>query len=139
MTISPVLTADAVQALIRAGLPLAADLRVEWVKPGAACVYFPYSTQMLRPGGVLSGPTLMAAADSAMYAAVLAHTGPQLMAVTADMNLRFLNKANAEDIFAEAHILKMGRKLIVMECRVWTVNHAHKIAMHATGSYVLPG
>jgi acyl-coenzyme A thioesterase PaaI-like protein len=41
-----------------------------------------YSDQMLRPGGTISGPTLMALADFAMYVVLLSAIGPVGLAVT---------------------------------------------------------
>ena len=41
-----------------------------------------YSERMLRPGGTVSGPTLMALADFAMYVVLLSAIGPVGLAVT---------------------------------------------------------
>src|SRR6266576_5745156 len=41
----------------------------------------------LRPGGTISGPTMMALADFAMYVAVLAAIGPVPLAVTVHMSI----------------------------------------------------
>jgi acyl-coenzyme A thioesterase PaaI-like protein len=46
----------------------------------------------LRPGGTISGPTLMALADFAMYVVVLAAIGPEPLAVTINLNINFLRK-----------------------------------------------
>lgn len=134
------LDAQAVQDLIRNGLPAAAKhgVLIEAAEPGYARIRFPYHAGMLRPGGVISGPTLFAAADTAMYALVLAHVGPQLMAVTANFNMNFLNKAAAGDVIGEARLLKMGRRLVVMEVSLSTSAAPEKIAAHVTGSYALP-
>jgi acyl-coenzyme A thioesterase PaaI-like protein len=47
----------------------------------------------IRPGGTISGPTMMALADFAMYVAVLATIGPVPLAVTINLNINFLRKA----------------------------------------------
>ena len=59
------LTAQSVEDLIRAGLPVAAEagVRVESVAPGSARIRLPFHPGMLRPGGVISGPTLFTAAQ----------------------------------------------------------------------------
>ncbi len=134
------LDAAAVQQLIRSGLSSAHEgaLTVEAVAPGYARVRLPYRDSMLRPGNVLSGPTLFTAADSAMYALVLAHLGAQLMAVTASLNMNFLNKAVPGDVIAEARLLKLGRRLAVMEVRVSSSGAPAAVAAHVTGSYALP-
>lgn len=138
----PQLTLEQVQTLVRGAFPQSksgSTMLVEAIEPGLARIRMPYGNWMLRPGNVLSGPALMAAADTAMYVAVLSHVGPALMAVTADMGLRFLNKGVPGDPVAEARILKLGRKLVVMECRVWSAADPEKLVMHSTGSYALPG
>src|ERR1700692_1690982 len=52
-----------------------------------------YSERMLRPGGTVSGPTLMALADCAMYVVLLSAIGPVGRAVTTNLNINFLRKA----------------------------------------------
>lgn len=133
------LDAAGVQGLIRMGLKVAdkGGLLIEEVRQGYARIRIPYRDSMLRPGNVISGPTLFTAADSAMYALVLSHLGPQLMAVTSDMSIRFLAKAKVGDVIGEARLLKMGRRLAVMEVALRTGDDPTVVA-HATGSYALP-
>lgn len=133
------LDAAGVQGLIRMGLKVAdkGGLLIEEVRQGYARIRIPYRDSMLRPGNVISGPTLFTAADSAMYALVLSHLGPQLMAVTSDMSIRFLAKAKVGDVIGEARLLRMGRRLAVMEVALRTGDDPTVVA-HATGSYALP-
>ncbi|MFA5938274.1 MAG: PaaI family thioesterase [Sinimarinibacterium sp.] len=132
--------ASGVQALIRGGLRVAdkGGLIVEEVRQGYARIRLPYRDSMLRPGNVVSGPALFTAADSAMYALVLSHVGPALMAVTANMNLTFLNKALPGDVIGAAHLLKLGRRLVVMNVDLSTSAEPARIVAHVTGSYALP-
>lgn len=134
------LDAAGVEAAICGGLVVAqrGGLSVEEVRLGYARIRLPFSERMLRPGNVVSGPTLFTAADSAMYAVVLAHIGPQLMAVTSNLNMHFLNKATPGDVIGEARLLKLGRRLAVMEVSLRTGDGPTPVA-HATGSYALPG
>jgi uncharacterized protein (TIGR00369 family) len=133
------LTAEQVQMLIRGGLPAVgkSGFEVEEVRAGYARIRIPYHEKMLRPGNVISGPTLFSAADSAMYALVLSHVGPELMAVTANFNMNFLNKGRPGDVTAEAKLLKLGRRLVVMEVTITTGGDPTPVA-HVTGSYALP-
>lgn len=140
-TLTPVLDTEQLTTLLNSAFPSGRSdqpLQVEEVGPGFARVRMRYRDWMQRPGRVLAGPTLMAAADLAMYAAVMGHVGPALMAVTADMNLRFLNKGALGDVLAEARILKLGRRLVAMEARVWSEAEPGRLVLHATGSYALP-
>lgn len=132
------LSAARVEAIIHAGLPESDTMgvRVESVGDGAATIRIPFSPRMLRPGERVSGPTLFAAIDTAMYAAVLAHIGEHPMAVTADLNMHFLRACAPREITAGARILKMGRRLAVMSAVAGAVDELP--AVHATGSYALP-
>jgi uncharacterized protein (TIGR00369 family) len=80
----------------------------------------PYREGLLRPGNVISGPTLMSLADTAAYALVLAHVGDELMAVTSSLLMNFLRGAKPGDLHAEAEILKLGRRNVVCDVRLWT-------------------
>lgn len=133
------LDAAQTQALIRNGLPSAAQggLVVEEVRPGYARIRLPFSEQLLRPGDIVSGPALFTAADSGMYALVLSHLGPELMAVTSQFNMNFLSKAKRGDVIAETTLLKLGRRLVVMETRLRTGDDPTTVA-HVTGTYARP-
>jgi acyl-coenzyme A thioesterase PaaI-like protein len=71
---------------------------------GASCLLRQrYSDQMLRPGGTVSGPTLMALADFAMYVVLLSAIGPIGLAVTTNLNINFLRKGQpGQDVLAAA-------------------------------------
>src|SRR5260370_17016523 len=57
---------------------------------GASCLLRQrYSDQILRPGGTVSGPTLMALADFAMYLGLRSAIAPVGLAVTANPNINF--------------------------------------------------
>lgn len=114
-------------------------LVVEELRPGYARTRLPFRKSMLRPGNVVSGPALFTAADTAMYVLILGHLGPQLMAVTSDFNLHFLNKAAQGDVIAEAKFLKLGRRLVVMQVALFTSADPQKQVAQVTGSYMLPG
>lgn len=133
------LDAAQTQALIHEGLPVAGQsgVVIEEVRSGYARVRLPYRERMLRPGGVISGPTLFTAADTAMYALVLSHLGPELMAVTSQFSMNFLSKASPGDVIAEAQLLKLGRRLVVMETRLRTGDDPTTVA-HVTGTYARP-
>lgn len=134
------LSAAEVERIVRAGLPIAdrSGFRVEDIAPRLARIRLVYQDWMLRPGGIIAGPVLMTAADSAMYAVILAHTGGEAMALTSDLSIRFLSRARQADVIAEARLLRLGRSgLAVMEVALYSEGREQPIA-HATGSYMLP-
>jgi uncharacterized protein (TIGR00369 family) len=97
-----------------------------------------YSSRMLRPGGTISGPTLMGLADCAMYVVLLSAIGPVGLAVTVNLNINFLRKgAPGQDILAEARLLKLGKRLAVGEVSLLSGPSPDPIA-HATCTYSIP-
>ena len=71
-----------------------------------------------RPGGAISGPVFMAAADVAIWFAVATRSGLSEAWVTADLKTSFLRAAHREPFTCTARILKSGRQLVyaVAEC-----------------------
>src|SRR5438045_1865773 len=93
-----------------------------------------YNDQMLRPGGTVSGSTLMAMADFAMYVVLLSAIGPVGLAVTTNLNINFLRKGQpGQDVLAEARLLKLGRRLADGEVKLLPVTEPAPTAhVHAT-------
>ena len=106
---------------------------------GASCLLRQrYNDGMLRPGGTVSGPTLMALADCAMYVVLLSAIGPVGLAVTTNLNINFLRKGQAgQDVLAEAKILKLGKRLAVGEVNLLSGTSPDPVA-HVTATYSIP-
>src|SRR3954466_7580936 len=106
---------------------------------GASCLLRQrYSARMLRPGGTVSGPTLMALADFAMYVVLLSAIGPVGLAVTTNLNINFLRKgAPGQDLLAQARLLKLGKRLAVGEVKLLSGSSPDPIA-HVTSTYSIP-
>src|ERR1700724_4713658 len=97
-----------------------------------------YSDQMLRRGGTVSGPTLMALADFAMYVVLLSAIGPVSLAVTINLNINFLRKgAPGQDLLATAKLLKLGKRLAVGAVTLLSGASVDPIA-HASATYSIP-
>jgi uncharacterized protein (TIGR00369 family) len=96
-----------------------------------------YSDKFLRPGGTISGPTMMAMTDFAMYVAILASIGPVPLAVTTNLNINFLRKPEPRDLVAEARLMKLGKRLAVGEVMIWSDGEEEMVA-HATSTYSIP-
>ena len=133
------MTAQEVEGLIQRGFATKTPfLKIEELQPGRVRARIPYRDSMLRPGNILSGPALFTAADIAMYALVLSHIGPQLMAVTSNLNMNFVNKGVPGDILADGRLLKLGRRTAVMEVSLYSAAAPETLVTHVTGSYALP-
>lgn len=138
MDLKLMLQAAEVERLIMSGFKADAPFcHVDELRHGFVRVHLPFKPWMLRPGNVISGPALFTAADLAMFALVLGHCGPQLMAVTSNLTLNFVSRGSAADVHAEASLLKLGRKMAVMEVKLRCGDDPTLVA-HATGSYSLP-
>ena len=74
----------------------------------------------LRPGGTVSGPTMMQLADSVSYALVLGLLGDAALAVTTHLSIDFLRRPTPGELVADAHLKKLGRSLIVMSVEIFT-------------------
>ena len=78
-----------------------------------ACVIeLPHRPLLERPGGIINGPALMAAADCAMWLAVKVRIGVDKDALTSVLNTAFLNPAKGGHVYCTARVLKLGRRLV---------------------------
>lgn len=92
----------------------------------------------LRPGGTVSGPSIFALADVAMYLAILSRIGPVALAVTTNCSIDFMRKpAAGRDLLAEARLLKLGRTLAVGDVLVFSDGVAEPVA-RAGLTYAIP-
>jgi uncharacterized protein (TIGR00369 family) len=114
------------------------DISIERADGTSCLLRQRYSEQMLRPGGTVSGPTLMALADFAMYVVLLSAIGPVGLAVTTNLNINFLRKGPpGQDLLAAARILKLGKRLAVGEVNLLSGTSPDPIA-HVTSTYSIP-
>jgi uncharacterized protein (TIGR00369 family) len=91
----------------------------------------------LRPGGTVSGPTLFALADLTAYVAILAQIGPVALAVTTNLNINFLRKPEPGPVDAMAKLLKLGKRLAVVDIFMTSAVDGELVA-HATSTYSIP-
>ena len=131
--------ADALNSFLRAHFPGRQDAlaTVESVVPGHARLFITPGAEQLRPGGIVSGPTLMALADTAAYVLTLAHIGPVAMAVTSSLNYQFLRACPVERVTADVRLLKLGRRLAVTDVQIWTAS-PDRLVGQATVTYAIP-
>ena len=90
------------------------DFTIEDVADDALSVRLHVGAHNLRPGGTVSGPSMFALADVAIYLAILSRIGPEALAVTTNCSIDFMRKpAAGRDLIGEARLLKLGRTLAV--------------------------
>jgi len=134
------MTAAEVDAFLRVELPhmFNDDLTIEHADGRTCLVRQRFRESMLRPGGTVSGPTLMALADCAMYVVLLSAIGPVGLAVTTNLNINFLRKGRAgEDVLAVAKLMKLGKRLAVGEVNLLSGTSPDPVA-HVTATYSIP-
>jgi len=114
------------------------DIAIESADGTSSLLRQTYNERMLRPGGTVSGPTLMALADFAMYVVLLSAIGPVGLAVTTNLNINFLRKGQpGQDVLAAARLLKIGKRLAVGEVTLLSGTSPDPIA-HVTSTYSIP-
>ena len=133
------MTAQELESFLYSHFPLMGEqsIRVERVEDGLVEVRMVYHDRHLRPGGTISGASLMTLADTAMYLVVLAMIGPVALAVTTNLNINFLRKPAPADVIAQARLLKLGKRLAVGEVTMRSEGQAEPVA-HATLTYSIP-
>ena len=128
---------DEIQAFLAREFPQSKAI-VESVGKGMATVSCPVSHADLRPGGTVSGPTMMALADVALYVALLGEIGIVPLAVTTSLNINFLRKPSAQaSLVGVCTLVKVGKSLAVGEVALYSEGHSDMVA-HAVGTYAIP-
>ena len=108
-------TAAAAELLDDVTAPWVRDLglKVTEITPSQSRFFLPFSDRLTRDAGMICGQAIVAAADTAMIAAVTAAIGRYAPITTVDIASRFLRPLGAEGGDITVDILKAGRRLIV--------------------------
>jgi uncharacterized protein (TIGR00369 family) len=106
------------------------------IADGECTLHVPFQAAFERPGGIVSGPVFMAAADVAMWLAVMTRLGRTDTSVTVELTTAFLRAARQADFRCTAKILRLGKRLIygVAEC----VDLTGTLLTHHTLTYARP-
>jgi uncharacterized protein (TIGR00369 family) len=135
------MTAEELERYLAAEFPQVfrpgSGLTIEDTWHGGGRVRQAYQEQFIRPGGTISGPTMMALADFTMYVGILASIGPVPLAVTTNLNINFLRKPAQRDLLAECQLLKLGKRLAVGEVIIRSDGVDEPVA-HVTSTYSIP-
>lgn len=126
-------------ALIKSDLALAHEFGMQAVRMGlgSATLRLRFSNSHIRPGGTIAGPVMMALADVTLYAVVLSLLGRVELAVTTSLNVNFLKRPPPADLLCHGRILKLGKRLAVGECSLYSAGEDDLVA-HVTGTYSIP-
>ena len=113
-----------------------AGLSLLGIEPGTASMRLEAVERHLRPGGTVSGPSIFGLVDAAAYALVLGHVGPVGLAVTTSAQVDFLVRPAPGVLTCEAALLKLGRRLAVVDARV--ADETATLVARASLTYSLP-
>ena len=109
----------------------------ESVGPGWAIARLDTSPATLRPGGIISGPTVFGLCDAALYYACFTRIGIEPMVLTSELSIRFLRPARGSRLLARAELHHAGRRSMIGSIVAWT-DDAEKPVAVAQGTYVAP-
>src|SRR3974390_1232101 len=138
---APALSADEIAKLLHAEFPQAffpgCGHTIERVAYGDVCVRWKFDESSLRPGGTVSGPTIMELADFAMYVAVFSAIGPQPLAATTNLNINFLRKPTRAALIPDGRSMKVGKRLAFWEGTTRSEGAEGTVA-HVSATYSIP-
>lgn len=114
------------------------DFRVEEITEHGIRLRLLVAEKHLRPGGTVSGPSIFALADCAMYLAVMSRIGPEALTVTTNCSIDFMRKPEAgRDLLCEIRLLKLGRSLAVGDGLIFSEGGSDPVA-RASLTYSIP-
>lgn len=133
------MNATALTEFLKTAFPqVSDDFRIERVGLDAVVVRLQVAERHLRPGGTVSGPSMFALADVALYLAILSRLGAVALAVTTNSSIDFMRKpAAGKDLLGEARLLKLGRSLAVGDVMIRSEGQADPVA-RASLTYSIP-
>ena len=134
----PGMTPDDLHRFLAEEFPQAPPgIRIEHLEDNLIRVRLKTSDRNLRPGGTISGPTLMAMVDCGFYLLLLGRLGKVALAVTTNLNINFMRKPELADLIGEGRLLKLGKALAVGDFTIWSEGKKDPVA-HATVTYSIP-
>jgi uncharacterized protein (TIGR00369 family) len=114
------------------------NLRIEQISPESIRVRLPFSDRIARPGGVVIGQAMMAAADTVMVLAICEKLGRFATLATISQTTNFLRAAVQQDVVAVARAVKVGRSTAFGEVEMFVAGREEPIAQALSTFAVLP-
>jgi uncharacterized protein (TIGR00369 family) len=135
----PVMSPVELQKFIEEEFPQAVEAGavIEDLDDTSIRVRLPTHERNLRPGGTVSGPTLMFLVDFGFYLLLLGRLGPVAHAVTTNLSINFMRRPERADLIGEGRLLKLGRSLAVGDFMIRSNGKPDPVA-HATVTYSIP-
>lgn len=133
----PLLGVDELQSILTNAFPEFDVPHVEEVTDESVIVSFAVTDRHGRPGGTLSGPVMMSLADTSAWVAIMSQIGPVVLAVTTSLHIDFLRKPQLAELMARTRMLKLGRRLAVVDVDLYSRGETELVAK-AQVTYSIP-
>ena len=127
---------EQIHEFMRSQFPNAAGIECLEVGEQHAVARWTYDSVGLRPGGLISGPTIFALPDTARYFAEFGAIDTRW--VTADLSIAFLRPARDGDLLARADLSHIGPARIHGSVELWVDGYPDRPVARATGTYARP-
>lgn len=132
------MTVDEINAFLAEAFPGGEGRAIVEAADGRTCrCRIKYRESQLRPGGTLSGPTMMGLADMTAYALIFSAIGFSPLSVTTNLTINFLRKPKPADLVADGRVLKLGKALMVADVLIRSEGDDEPCA-HAVVTYSIP-
>ncbi|HSG89688.1 MAG TPA: PaaI family thioesterase [Pseudomonadales bacterium] len=137
MSAEPRATAEQINAFLAGEWPESRQ-RCHAVGTDWAEVRLVTDRDQLRPGGIVSGPTLFGLCDAALWFALFAAVGIEPMALTSELSIRYLRPARGDAVLARATLDHVGRRSVIGTIRCFMEDAPQITVAAAQGTYVRP-
>ena len=126
--------------LISEDIPAIGEMGIifEIVSDSLVRARLPFDASSLRPGGTISGPTMMGLGDIVVFVCILSRIGIVKDAVTTNLNANFLRKPGPSDLIAEGNLIKLGRRLAYGQVNMFSEKDPDSVVCHVTSTYSIP-
>jgi uncharacterized protein (TIGR00369 family) len=124
----PVLGVDELQVILHGGFPDSEVPHVEEVNDDFVLMSVSITDRHGRPGDTVAGPVMMSLADTSAWVVIMSQIGPVVLAVTTSLHIDFLRKPQLTDIMARARILKLGKRLAVVDVEIFSRGSTELVA-----------
>jgi len=133
----PRLGVNELRAILADAFPDVEVPHVEEVTDESVVVSYAVTDRHGRPGGTLSGPVMMSLADTSAWVAIMSQVGPVVLAVTTSLHIDFLRRPQLTDLMARTRMLKLGRRLAVVDVDLYSRGETELVAK-AQVTYSIP-
>ena len=134
---TPVLSIEQLQQVLVESFPVGDVPTIESLEGDVVVMSRGVDDSHGRPGGTLSGPTMMALADLAAWVITMAHVGPVVLAVTTSLHIDFLRKPELTGLVARARLIKLGKRLSVSDVELFS-RGSDQLVAKAQVTYSIP-